>query len=172
MREPAYLDHLAAALRRAAVEPQRLIVEITETAAVGDFIEARAFIERLRDLGCRIALDDFGAGYSSFVYLKHLRADLVKIDGQFIRDLPADGENQVFVRAIAEVARGMGAEAVAEFVETAETARLLPTLGVYLMQGRWFDPPRADHPALTAAAAVTASALSLPARAGTAAADR
>lgn len=151
VREPAYLDHLEATLRAAGVAPRRLIVEITETAAVGDFVEARAFIGRLRDLGCRIALDDFGAGYSSFVYLKHLRADLVKIDGQFIRDLPADSENQVFVRAIAEVARGMGAEAVAEFVETAETPQLLAGLGVHLMQGRHFDSPRADHPALVSA---------------------
>ena len=122
---------------------------ITHETRLQDHIdEARAFIERLRDLGCRIALDDFGAGYSSFVYLKHLRADLVKIDGQFIRNLPEDRENQVFVRAIAEVARGMGAEAVAEFVESAETAELLPALGVYLMQGRYFDPPHRDHAAL------------------------
>lgn len=146
--EPSYIDHVAAALRAASVAPARLIVEITETAAVGDFVEARTFIERLRGMGCRIALDDFGAGYSSFVYLKHLHADMVKIDGQFIRNLPEDRENQVFVRAIAEVARGMGAEAVAEFVESAETAELLPALGVYLMQGRYFDPPHRDHAAL------------------------
>jgi len=98
--------------------------------------------------------------------LRILRADLVKIDGQFIRNLSEDRENQVFVRAIAEVARGMGAESVAEFVETAETARLLPALGVNLMQGRHFDLPRADPPALAPVAATD------PAPAGTAAADR
>lgn len=166
VREASYIDRVAAALQRSGVAPQRLIVEITETAAVGDFVEARAFIQRLRDLGCRIALDDFGAGYSSFVYLKHLRADLVKIDGQFIRNLAEDRENQVFVRAIAEVARGMGAEAVAEFVESADTARLLPALGVHLMQGRYFDAPRADPPSLAAAPPGVSG------RAGTAAADR
>jgi len=166
VREGSYIDRVAQALRRSGVAPQRLVVELTETAAVGDFVEARTFIQRLRDIGCRIALDDFGAGYSSFVYLKHLRADLVKIDGQFIRNLSEDRENQVFVRAIAEVARGMGAESVAEFVETAETARLLPALGVNLMQGRHFDLPRADPPALAPVAATD------PAPAGTAAADR
>ncbi|MCX8085908.1 MAG: EAL domain-containing protein [Rhodocyclaceae bacterium] len=132
----------AEALAAAQIPPERLIVEITETAAVGDLANARSFLSALRNLGCRIALDDFGAGYSSFSYLKHLRADLVKIDGQFVRNLHQDEENQIFVRAIAEAAALVSTGgAIAEFVEHEETARLLPRLGVRLMQGYWFDRP-------------------------------
>lgn len=132
-------------LKQHGVDPQRLIIEITETAAVGDLVDARAFMAELRQLGCRIALDDFGSGYSSFTYLRHLRADLVKIDGQFVRDIHKERESQIFVRAIAEAARLVTGDTVAEFVETEAAARLLPELGVTLMQGYWFDRPAPLH---------------------------
>lgn len=136
-----FVDFAAATLRQAGVDPARMIVEITETAAVGDLANARSFIAGLRELGCRLALDDFGAGYSSFAYLKHLRADLVKIDGQFVRGLAQERENQIFIRAIAEAAKLISGVTIAEFVEDEETARLLPQLGVSLLQGYWFDRP-------------------------------
>lgn len=123
------------------VDPTRVVVEITETAAVGDLVDARAFIAGMRQLGCKVALDDFGSGHASFAYLKHLRTDLVKIDGQFMHHIDQEEENQIFVRAIADAARLVSGGTVAEFVEDAATAALLPGLGVTLMQGYRFDRP-------------------------------
>ena len=86
--DPMLPQFIAEELRRQAVEPYRLLVELTETSAVSDLHDAQRFIEALRQTGCRICLDDFGTGFSSFAYLKHLKADILKIDGLFIRDLP------------------------------------------------------------------------------------
>lgn len=130
------------------VEPNRLMVELTETAAISDLQDAERFIEALHQTGCRICLDDFGTGFSSFAYLKHLDADYLKIDGLFIRNLPNDRDNQVFVKAIVDVARGMKKIVVAEFVEDAATLKMLKNFGVHLVQGYHLDTPRLDHPAL------------------------
>ena len=124
------------------------MVELTETSAVSDLHDAQRFIEALRQTGCRVCLDDFGTGFSSFAYLKHLKADILKIDGLFIRDLPNDHDNQVFVKSIVDVARGMNKITVAEFVEDAETLAMLKVFGVDMVQGYHLDMPRANHPAL------------------------
>ncbi|MFN7136399.1 MAG: EAL domain-containing protein, partial [Thermomonas sp.] len=126
----------------------RLLVELTETAAVSDMGDAARFIAALRRTGCLVCLDDFGAGFASFAYLKHLNADILKIDGMFIRDLPQDADNQVFVRTIIEVARGMGKQTVAEFVEDGRTLLMLREMGVDMVQGYHLDRPKAEHPAL------------------------
>ncbi|MFM2056139.1 MAG: hypothetical protein RLY71_524 [Pseudomonadota bacterium] len=136
-----FVEFARRVLQRYRVDPTRLIIEITETAAVGDLVDARAFIAELRQLGCKVALDDFGSGHASFAYLKHLRTDLVKIDGQFMHRIDEEIENQIFVRAIADAARLVSGGTVAEFVEDAATAALLPSLGVMLMQGYRFDRP-------------------------------
>lgn len=136
-----FVEFAREVLQRHGVDPSRLIVEITETAAVGDLVDARTFIAELRRLGCKIALDDFGSGYSSFAYLKHLRTDLVKIDGQFVHRIDQEVENQIFVRAIADAARLVSGGTIAEFVEDEAAARILPSLGVTLMQGYCFDRP-------------------------------
>jgi len=133
-------------LRQRQVAPRRLLVELTETSAVSDMGDAARFIAALRDTGCPICLDDFGTGFSSFAYLKNLQADVLKIDGMFIRDLPSERDNQVFVRAIIEVAHGMGKLTVAEFVEDEATLQILRALGVDMVQGYHLDRPRADHP--------------------------
>ena len=104
--------------------------------------------DALRRTGCTLCLDDFGSGFASFAYLKHLKVDVLKIDGMFIRDLPREQGNQVFVRSIVEVARSMGQRTVAEFVEDAETLKLLREYGVDFVQGHYLDRPRANHPAL------------------------
>ncbi|MFN3594045.1 MAG: EAL domain-containing protein [Thiobacillaceae bacterium] len=145
---PQYITNL---LREHGVAPHRLMVELTETSAVTDLADAQRFIEALRTTGCRICLDDFGSGFSSFAYLKHLPVDTVKIDGMFIRNLPDDPDNQVFVKAITDVARGMGRLTVAEYVEDARSLQLLRTYGVDLVQGYHLDTPRADHPGLSSA---------------------
>lgn len=150
--EPALPQYIAEQLAAQGVAPARLMVELTETSAVSDLHDAQRFIEALRQTGCRVCLDDFGSGFSSFAYLKHLKADILKIDGLFIRDLPNDHDNQVFVKSIADVARGMRKLTVAEFVEDAETLAMLKTFGVDLVQGYHLDMPRADHPAVTPAA--------------------
>ncbi|MBD8898835.1 GGDEF and EAL domain-containing protein [Rhodanobacter sp. DHG33] len=130
------------------VAPKRLLVELTETAAISDLRDAERFIDALRHAGCSLCLDDFGSGFASFAYLKRLKVDVLKIDGLFIRNLPHERDNQVFVRSIIEVARGMGQRTVAEFVEDEETLRLLREFGVDMVQGYYLDKPQADHPAL------------------------
>jgi diguanylate cyclase (GGDEF)-like protein len=149
LSEPGMPQFIQDELRSSGVNPQRLIVEITETAAVSDMQDAQRLIDALRRMGCGVCLDDFGVGFSSFAYLKHLQVDTIKIDGLFIRDLPADPDNQVFVRAMVNVARGLGKRVVAEYVEDAGTLELLQEFGVDLVQGYHLDRPTPEHPALT-----------------------
>jgi len=122
-------------LTGAGVDPERLVFEITETAAIADMAQAREFAERLTRLGCRFALDDFGAGFSSFHYLKHLPLDYLKIDGDFVRGLATSPTDRLVVKAMVDIARGMGMKTIAEFVEDAETVSLLRELGVDYSQG-------------------------------------
>ena len=134
-------EFVAGVLAASGVDPSRIIIEITETSALGDLDEAQVLIRQIQQLGCRIALDDFGSGYSSFAYLRHLRADLVKVDGQFVEGLQHHQENQILVRAIADAVQMSQGETVAEYVEDQAAAEILPGLGVQLMQGFWFDRP-------------------------------
>jgi EAL domain-containing protein (putative c-di-GMP-specific phosphodiesterase class I) len=122
-------------LQETAVDPQRLIFEITETAAVANIAEAREFADRLGRLGCRFALDDFGAGFGSFYYLKHLPCDFLKIDGEFIRNLASTPTDQVIVAGLVRIAHGLGKRTIAEFVEDEETVELLRREGVDMAQG-------------------------------------
>ena len=136
---------LLSLLRAHGVAPQRLLVELTETSAVADLHDAQRFIEALRQAGCRVSLDDFGTGFSSFAYLKYLHVDSVKIDGIFIRSLPSDYENQLFVKAIVSVARGLHKTTIAEGVEDDETLTMLRAFGVDCVQGYLFERPHAGH---------------------------
>ena len=146
--EPGLPQFIAEALRDYAIAPTRLLFEITETTAVADLADAQRLIDALRVLGCRVCLDDFGVGFASFAYLKYLAVDFIKIDGLFIRTLADDPYDQIFVRAMVDVARGLGKTVVAECVEDARTLALLRTLGVDCAQGWYFDHPMAEHPAL------------------------
>ena len=123
-------------------------MELTETSAVSDLHDAQRFIDSMRECGVRVCLDDFGSGFSSFAYLKHLDVDMLKIDGQFIRDLPSDHDNQVFVKAIVDVARGLHKLTVAKCVEDAATLEMLRGLGVDMAQGYHLEEPTAQHPSL------------------------
>lgn len=142
--EPGMTDLIRANLTAYQVEPARLIVELTETAALANIHDAELFIHDLRSLGCTVCLDDFGVGFSSFAYLKQLSADILKIDGMFIRNLPTDPDDQVFVRAIVEIARGLGKKTVAEFVGDAATLDILNKLGVDYAQGYYLSRPEAE----------------------------
>ena len=148
LSEPGLPQFIGDELRASGINPSRLIVEITETAAVSDLHDAQRLIEALHQLGCGVCLDDFGVGFASFAYLKHLAVDTIKIDGIFIRDLANDPENQVFVQAMVSVALGLGKSVVAEYVEDGKTLALLRRFGVDLVQGYHLDRPVLDHPAL------------------------
>ena len=149
--EPSLPHYISELLQENHVDPARLLIELTETSAVTDLQDAQRFIEALRRTGCTVCLDDFGTGFSSFAYLKHLNTDILKIDGLFIRDLTNNHDNQIFVRAIVDVARGLRKATIAEFVEDGETLAMLNDFGVNYVQGYYLDIPRHDHPAIAAA---------------------
>jgi diguanylate cyclase (GGDEF)-like protein/PAS domain S-box-containing protein len=118
-----------------------LCFEITETVAIGNMEQAASFARRLGKLGCEFALDDFGAGFSSFFYLKHLPFDYLKIDGEFIVNLRTNGSDLMIVKAIVDIARGLGKATIAEFVGDEPTADLLRSLGVDFAQGYHIGAP-------------------------------
>jgi EAL domain-containing protein (putative c-di-GMP-specific phosphodiesterase class I) len=130
------------ALAKSGIDPACLVFEITETAAISNFEEAKAFASRLHGCGCRFALDDFGAGFGSFFYLKSFPFDYLKIDGDFIRGLSTSPMNQLVVSAIVSIAKGMGKQTIAEFVADDDTLRLLRTLGVDHAQGYHIARPQ------------------------------
>jgi diguanylate cyclase (GGDEF)-like protein len=146
--EPTLPQFIAEQLKSFNVAPRRLLIELTETSAVSDLQDAERFIEALHHTGCTTCLDDFGTGFSSFAYLKHLKADVLKIDGLFIRDLPNERDNQIFVKSIVDVARGLGKKTVAEFVENVDVLNMLKQLGVDMVQGYHLDKPQENHPAI------------------------
>lgn len=124
------------------INPQQLVFEITETAAIADLAQACKFMEFLKGLGCQFALDDFGIGYSSFFQLKSLPVDYLKIDGSFIRNLPQDQVDRHLVKAMVDVSRGLGKQTIAEFVGSEATTELLADLGVDYAQGYYVGQPR------------------------------
>lgn len=135
------LPMIRRSLEQTSINPASLVLEITETAAITDVSVARQFVETLKELGCRFALDDFGAGFSSLFYLKHLPVDYLKIDGSFIHNLPDSPVDQHLVKAMVEVARGLGMQTVAEFVSDDATVALLRRLGVDCAQGYHIGMP-------------------------------
>jgi EAL domain-containing protein (putative c-di-GMP-specific phosphodiesterase class I) len=122
-------------LALARVDTARLVIEVTETAAISDMARARDFCAGVQALGCAVALDDFGAGFGSFQYLKHLPFEYLKIDGDFIRGLPSSPQDQLVVKALVELARGMGKRTIAEYVGDQATVELLRDYGVDYAQG-------------------------------------
>src|SRR5580765_392109 len=153
MGDPRVAALTEKAIADAGIDPAGLIFELTETAAIGNIEEARAFAHRLRARGCQLALDDFGAGFGSFYYLKMLPFNYFKIDGDFIRGLTEHPMNQLVVSAIVSIARGMGRKTVAEFVEDEQTASLLRVIGVNYAQGYHIGRPRPVAEMLQAAGA-------------------
>ena len=122
----------------------RLIVELTETAALHHFEENARFITQLKELGVRVSIDDFGAGYTSFRNLQMLHVDTVKIDGSYVKDLADNPENQVFVRTLVGLAKNLGLKTVAEWVGSDADAGLLQSFGVDYFQGFHFGEPVLD----------------------------
>jgi diguanylate cyclase (GGDEF)-like protein/PAS domain S-box-containing protein len=133
--DEALVDELVTLVREAPIDPRGLMVEITETAAIGNLEVARRLSGRLADLGCRFALDDFGSGFGSFAYLKHLPFDCVKIDGEFVKDLATSTSDQLTVQAIVAICRGLGKQTIAEYVQDEASVALLRSFGVDHAQG-------------------------------------
>jgi diguanylate cyclase (GGDEF)-like protein len=129
------LAYVEGELASGSIDPSCLIFEVTETAAITSIDKARQFAHRVMELGCAFALDDFGTGFGSFYYLKHLPFDYLKIDGDFVRDLPHSRTDQLTVQAIVAIAQGMGKRTIAEFVESKDSLELLGEYGVDFAQG-------------------------------------
>lgn len=139
--DPRWTRKLSERLASSGANPSQLVFEITETAAMSEIDVTLAFIRAMKELGCRFALDDFGAGFSSFYYLKRFEVDYLKIDGSFVRDLAHDEGSRIFVKALNEVARTQQKQVIAECVETQEALQILLEMGSQYGQGHLFQPP-------------------------------
>lgn len=133
--DPSWMRTLVSLVKGGRSLAERLTVEITETAALEDFDVTARFISNVRDLGCKVALDDFGSGYTSFRHMKSLTVDVVKIDGAFVTDIARNPDNQLFVRTLLGLADGFGLKTVAECIESEEDARILAEEGADFLQG-------------------------------------
>jgi EAL domain-containing protein (putative c-di-GMP-specific phosphodiesterase class I) len=137
----AWLDRLHALVDETPEIAPRLVVEITETAAQRDLRRVAYFVACIQSMGCQVALDDFGSGYTSFRQLKALSVDYVKIDGVFIRDIATNADSRFFVKTMLDFIKGFGLKSVAEFVETGEIAKILMDMGVDYLQGYYLGKP-------------------------------
>jgi diguanylate cyclase (GGDEF)-like protein len=142
--DPAWLKSFIDYVRANATVAKRMIVELTETAALHHFEENANFVSQLRELGCRVAIDDFGAGYTSFRNLQMLHVDMVKIDGSYVQGLVTSPDNQIFVRTLIDLAKNFNLKTVAEWVGSAEEGALLESFGVDYFQGFHFGEPVID----------------------------
>ncbi len=129
-------------LRSSSIAAERITFEITETAAIANFARTRRMVKQLRALGCRFALDDFGAGFNSYAYLKQFPVDVLKIDGAFITDLTRDPIDQALVKSMVDIAKALGKQTVAEFVSSAETLEMVRSFGIDYAQGYYIGEPR------------------------------
>ncbi len=144
------IEFIERRLDEGEADPSRCTFEITETARVRDYEVAGGFADRLTEFGCQVAIDDYGAGFGPFHYLKQIPFDLIKIDGSFIRDMPNSDADQLTVQAIVQVARGLGKTTIAEFVQDDVTAQMLREYGVDMAQGYHLGRPVAVDEALAA----------------------
>ena len=142
MSDAQILTDVAAILARHPIPAGRLVVEVTESAAIVNIERARAVARGLRELGCGFALDDFGAGFASFYYLKHVAFDYLKIDGEFIANLDANSTDRLVVQSLVQIAKGLGARTIAEFVGDAAVLQDLRELGVDFGQGHYLGSPQ------------------------------
>jgi EAL domain-containing protein (putative c-di-GMP-specific phosphodiesterase class I) len=136
--DPRWYPNIIATLGASRDVASRLIVEITETVALGDLSDTTRFVRQLNELGVMVAIDDFGAGYTSFRNLRAMPVEMLKIDGSFCRDLSENAENRYFVRALIDLATAFGLRTVAEWVESEADAALLVAWGIDMMQGNLF----------------------------------
>jgi diguanylate cyclase (GGDEF)-like protein len=144
VEDPELLPLIKQELAARNIEPSKVTFEITETALFRNLDQVQSFVQQVKEMGCRLALDDFGVGFSSFYYIKQLDIDYLKIDGSFIQNLLSSLNDQVFVRAMVEISRVFGMKVIAEWVEDAEVAELLKGFGVDFGQGYHFGKPNPE----------------------------
>jgi diguanylate cyclase (GGDEF)-like protein len=142
------LEFIERRLDEGSADPARCTFEITETARVHDYEAAGGFADRLTEFGCQVAIDDYGAGFGPFHYLKQIPFDLIKIDGSFVRDMPNSDADQLTVQAIVQIARGLGKTTIAEYVQDDTTTQMLREYGVDMAQGYHLGRPVAIAEAL------------------------
>jgi diguanylate cyclase (GGDEF)-like protein len=135
------LEYIERRLDEGDADPARCTFEITQTARVEDYDTAAGFADRLTEFGCEVAIDDYGAGFGPFNYLKKFPFDVIKIDGSFVRDMPRNDADQLTVKAIVQIARGLGKTTIAEFVQDDDTTRMLRDYGVDMAQGYHLGRP-------------------------------
>jgi diguanylate cyclase (GGDEF)-like protein len=135
------LEFIERRLDEGDADPARCTFEITETAHVNDYAAAAGFADRLTEFGCQVAIDDYGAGFGPFHYLRQIPFDVIKIDGAFIRDMPSSDADQLTVQAIVQIARGLGKTTIAEYVQDDATTQLLREYGVDMAQGYHLGRP-------------------------------
>ena len=140
--DPHWVRRFHNMLAAARIDHSQLVFEITETAAMSSVDVTQEFITQMKGMGCRFALDDFGAGFSSFYFLKRFDVDYLKIDGSFVRDLATDNASRLFVRALCDVASGLNKQVVAEWVENQAVMDILVEMGVQYGQGFLFARPQ------------------------------
>lgn len=138
---PVLLPFLKRVIKKYEVDPTKLIFEVTETAAVSNLQQAKLMMTAIKALGCQFSLDDFGVGFASFSYMRQLPIDIIKIDGIFIKDLDKNADDQLFVKALIDVAKGLGRKTIAEFVENRDILTLLRQYGVDYAQGYHIGRP-------------------------------
>jgi EAL domain-containing protein (putative c-di-GMP-specific phosphodiesterase class I) len=141
LEDKALLELIRVRLEETQLGAHWLTFEITETAAIGNLNSAIEFISALKDIGCQLALDDFGSGFSSFAYLKHLPVDKLKIDGAFVQNMIHNSVDQAMVQSMNQIAHALGKTTIAEFVENEETYALLKHFGVDYAQGYYIGKP-------------------------------
>ena len=129
---------------RTAVNPSRLVLEITESTAIADPKRAKNFMDTLRTVGCRFALDDFGVGFSAFDTLRSLPIDFLKFDGSFVQNVVHNPVDRHLVRAMVDIARGLGIKTIAEYIPDQPTIDLLAAYGVDYGQGYYIGRPQPD----------------------------
>jgi diguanylate cyclase (GGDEF)-like protein len=144
--DPDWWSTLGALLRANTGVAERLTVEITESAAIHDIDDTRGFVSRVKDLGCKIAIDDFGSGYTSFRNLRKLGVDILKIDGAFVQHLMRPGDDRAFVQALVDLAKRLGLKTVAEWVQDEPSAKLLAEWGCDYLQGALIGLATVERP--------------------------
>jgi diguanylate cyclase (GGDEF)-like protein/PAS domain S-box-containing protein len=146
--DPTLPEFIEAQLDETGIDPFGLVLEVTETATIANMSHAIKFAARLDDLGCRLSLDDFGAGFRSFYYLKYISFDFVKIDGEFIRQLPSSPTDRLILDSIVQMSKGLGKRTIAEFTGDDATVEILRDHGVDFAQGHHLGRPRPVSSAL------------------------
>lgn len=136
-----YMRWVINMVEKYGIKPSRIVFEITEREAIQDIVEVSRFIKNIRNLGFKFAIDDFGSGYASFLYLKYLHVDFLKIEGEFIKSLKDSMIDRSFVRSIVDIAKTLGIKTIAEQVEDEETLNILLSLGVDYAQGYYIGRP-------------------------------